>query len=143
MTQWPGILGGKHKLVAWLNKIRAGAKASELKQVIGEGRLIENTDGKILVITAGRAKGGGGTFAYGGTWDAAKAYAQGTIVRKKLGTMQGVYIAKEAATPGQEPTYPETAPWDLLCFGVIEYLETADDLDGVLRTIYVNASDRL
>lgn len=49
MIQWPSLLGGKHKLVPWLNKVLACCKASEIKQVIG-GKLIENTDGKILVI---------------------------------------------------------------------------------------------
>lgn len=52
MIQWPSLLGGKHKLVGWLNKIVKCCKASEIKQVVGEGYLKENSDGKILVITA-------------------------------------------------------------------------------------------
>lgn len=50
MIQWPALLGGKNKLVAWLNKLLRAGRSSELKKVVGPGHLIENTDGKTLVI---------------------------------------------------------------------------------------------
>lgn len=49
MIQWPSKLGGKHKLVGWLNKVLSKCQASEIKAVIG-GKLLPSTDGKTLVI---------------------------------------------------------------------------------------------
>ena len=43
-------LGGTPKLVGWLNKLVVSARASEVKKVIGNGRLIETTDGKTIEI---------------------------------------------------------------------------------------------
>lgn len=50
MIQWPALLGGNHKLVGWLNKFLKSCKSSEIKQVVGPGKLIENSDGKVLVL---------------------------------------------------------------------------------------------
>lgn len=50
MTKWPSLLGGTHKIVGWLNKLVVSARASEVKKVIGNGRLIETTDGKTIEI---------------------------------------------------------------------------------------------
>jgi hypothetical protein len=49
MIQWPRKLGGKPKIVSWLNRMLDGVRASEVKGVIG-GRLIENSDGKVIVF---------------------------------------------------------------------------------------------
>lgn len=57
MIQWPNKLGGKPKLVNWLNRMLDRCRASELKQVIG-GRLIENSDGKTLVIDGAEKSSG-------------------------------------------------------------------------------------
>jgi hypothetical protein len=50
MIRWPNLLGGTHKLVGWLNSLLIGCRAAEIKQVIGPGRLISSTDGKIIEI---------------------------------------------------------------------------------------------
>lgn len=50
MIRWPSLLGGKHKLVSWLNRLVIGCRASEVTQVIGSGRLIESTSGKTIEI---------------------------------------------------------------------------------------------
>ena len=52
MVRWPGKLGGRHKLVGWLNAFLDASRAHQVKQIIG-GRLIENSDGKILVVGEG------------------------------------------------------------------------------------------
>jgi len=57
MIQWPSKLGGKPKLVGWLNRLLDRCKASEIKNIIG-GRLIETSDGKTLIVDPAR---GGGT----------------------------------------------------------------------------------
>lgn len=49
MIQFPRKLGGKPKIVSWLNRLLDGVRASEVKGVIG-GRLIENSDGKVIVV---------------------------------------------------------------------------------------------
>lgn len=50
MIRWPSLLGGKPKIVNWLNRLVLGCRASEVKEVRGNGKLIENTDGKIIII---------------------------------------------------------------------------------------------
>lgn len=49
MIRWPGIIGGTHKLVSWLNRLRAASMQTEIKTVIG-GRLIQHSNGRELVI---------------------------------------------------------------------------------------------
>lgn len=49
MTRWPGQLGGSHKLVSWLNRLRAAAISNSVNQVFG-GRMIESSDGKAISI---------------------------------------------------------------------------------------------
>lgn len=70
MIQWPALLGGKNKLVGWLNKLLRCARASEIKQVVGPGHLRESTDGKILVITTPTPAGVSYPFRIyqGSTW---------------------------------------------------------------------------
>lgn len=51
MTQWPNQLGGAHRLVGWLNRLRQSVKECEIKQFVG-GRIIETRDGRILVADA-------------------------------------------------------------------------------------------
>lgn len=129
-----------NELVTAINALR------RMEVVRGDSDDVVKSHEKIIIQikrTSGDGTNTGSGVSYMGTWDDATAYEVGSIVRKKTGTMQGVYIAREAAAAGVEPTYPESGPWDLFNFGVIEYEETADDLDGTLRTIYVNASDRL
>lgn len=58
MIQWPYKLGGKPKIVSWLNRLLDGVRASEVKGVIG-GRLIENSDGKVIVIGDSQAASSG------------------------------------------------------------------------------------
>lgn len=50
MAQWPSLLGGKKKLVGWLNRFLEKARSRELKQVIGNGRLVESSDGLTVEI---------------------------------------------------------------------------------------------
>lgn len=50
MAQWPSLLGGRNKLVSWLNKFVEKSRSRELKQVIGNGRLIESSDGLTVEI---------------------------------------------------------------------------------------------
>jgi len=45
----PNPIGGRHKLAAWLNKLRAAILATRIKSVTG-GHLIPSTDGYTLVI---------------------------------------------------------------------------------------------
>jgi hypothetical protein len=77
MIQWPSLLGGSHKLVSWLNKLMRCARASEIKQVIGNGRLIENSDGKILEI---------GTFGGNGVAHPFRIYKGTTWLNAKVAT---------------------------------------------------------
>jgi hypothetical protein len=49
MIQWPTLLGGTHKIVPWLNRLRNSCRAAEIKQVVG-GYLKPSTDGQCLVI---------------------------------------------------------------------------------------------
>lgn len=57
MAQWPGLLGGKKKLVGWLNKFLEKSRSRELKQVTGNGRLIESSDGLCVEIWGGQPSG--------------------------------------------------------------------------------------
>lgn len=50
MIRWPSLIGGTHKIVGWLNSLLLGCRAAEIKEVKGQGRLISNTDGKIIEI---------------------------------------------------------------------------------------------
>lgn len=54
MIRWPALLGGNHKLVSWMNRLVIGCRASEVKSVTGNGRLIEHSDGKVIEIWSDR-----------------------------------------------------------------------------------------
>lgn len=74
--RWPSLLGGRSKLVPWLNKLLECAKSCEIKQVIG-GKI----DGNTLTIFG--ASGGGGRgwhWASPKKYDKTKSYAVDEIV---------------------------------------------------------------
>lgn len=98
---------------------------------------------KAAVPGGGIAEKPTGGLTYEGDWDPKKQYKKNSIVRKKIGINQGLYIAVADAGAGVAPEYPEPAnpTWHLWCFGPVEYQECSDDPEIPVRTVFVNAND--
>ena len=108
MIQWPSLLGGGNRLVGWLNAVLLRCRASEIVQVVGNGRLVETSMGKIIEVYTTRPGTGANPtsgMVFKGLWNNTLTYdSQNVVFYAPAGGSSGAYIAMEDSIP------PGTAP---------------------------------
>lgn len=94
-SPWPNPIGGTHKLVAWLEKLRRRSRESEITSVQGGFFKQNGENGRALIIQLPLIKGGTAGMVFKGEWSAnaaTKGIKPQDVYKVSAGDTAGTYV---------------------------------------------------